>query len=436
MSKRSNDSLLFKIIVLVCTAALLLLIAVGAYFIKKERSSSSSSSQETVPTATGTDTDTSAQQEETAAADTNGNEETAATTENSNTEPVSGNTIDDIIAGMSLHQKICQLFIVTPESLTGYDLVTASGDATRSALEEYPVGGLIYFAANLENTAQTKEMLSGASGIAKELGQIPLFLAVDEEGGTVARCAEKLGTTKFSPMYDYKDQGGPTAYSNAYTIATDIASLGFNLDFAPVADTWSNPSNTVIGKRAYSDDFVDTGVLVASAVKGFKDGGVYCSLKHFPGHGNTAEDSHLGTATSSKTLDELGIDEYQAFKGGIMAGADMVMVGHITMTNIDNIPATISKTMITDELRGKLGFDGVVVTDSLAMGAVADLYSSGDLAVKVIEAGADILLMPKDMKAAVEGLEKAVESGQISEKRIDESLQRILTLKAEKLDLQ
>lgn len=119
-----------------------------------------------------------------------------------------------------------------------------------------------------------------------------------------------------------------------------------------------------------------------------------------------------------------------------MAGADMVMVGHITMTNIDNQPATLSKTMITDELRGRLGFDGVVVTDSLAMGAVADMYGSGELAVKIVEAGADILLMPKDMKAAVEGLEKAVESGQISEERINESLRRILVLKAEKLDIE
>ncbi len=433
MSKKSNDSLLFKIIVLVCTAALILLIAVGAYFIKNERSSSSSSSPETVPAGADTSAD---QQEETAAADTNEEEEPAAATEGSSKEPVSDDKIGDMIAGMSLHQKICQMFIVTPESLTGYDLVTASGDATRSALEEYPVGGLIYFAANLEDTAQTKEMLSGASGIAKELGQIPLFLAVDEEGGTVARCADKLGTTKFSPMYDYKDQGAPTAYSNAYTIASDIKGLGFNLDFAPVADTWSNPSNTVIGKRAYSDDFIDTGILVASAVKGFKDGGVYCSLKHFPGHGDTAEDSHFGTATSSKTLDELERDEYQAFKAGMMAGADMVMVGHITMTNIDNQPATLSKTMITDELRGRLGFDGVVVTDSLAMGAVADMYGSGELAVKIVEAGADILLMPKDMKAAVEGLEKAVESGQISEERINESLRRILVLKAEKLDIE
>ncbi|HRR75882.1 MAG TPA: glycoside hydrolase family 3 N-terminal domain-containing protein [Ruminococcus sp.] len=159
-------------------------------------------------------------------------------------------------------------------------------------------------------------------------------------------------------------------------------------------------------------------------------------MKHFPSHGDTAEDSHFGTASSSKTLDELERDEYQAFKAGMMAGADMVMVGHITMTNIDNQPATLSKTMITDELRGRLGFDGVVVTDSLAMGAVADMYGSGELAVKIVEAGADILLMPKDMKAAVEGLEKAVESGQISEERINESLRRILVLKAEKLDIE
>ena len=343
-----------------------------------------------------------------------------------------GDDISRLMADMSLHEKICQLFVVTPEGLTGYDLVTESGMATLDALKAYPVGGLIYFAQNLEDTEQTKTMLAATADSNTTVSDIPMFFAVDEEGGIVARCAEKLGTTEFKPMYNYREKGADTAYKNAYTIASDIAELGFNLDFAPVADTWSNPDNTVIGTRAYSDDFEQTAELVASAVKGFKDGGVVCSLKHFPGHGDTAEDSHDGMACSYKTIDELENAEYLAFESGIAAGADMVMIGHITMVNIDDQPASLSKTIITDELRGKLGFDGVVVTDALAMGALANYYSSDEIAVAVLKAGGDLLLMPEDLDSAVKGIEKAVKKGDITEKRIDESLERVLRLKKER----
>ena len=340
--------------------------------------------------------------------------------------------INDLIASMSLHEKVCQMFIVTPESLTGYDLVTQSGAATLDSLTQYPVGGLIYFAQNLETAEQTTDMITATQSSNSEVSDIPLFIAVDEEGGIVARCAEKLGTTDFDPMYNYRSEGKDTAYSNAYTIAQDISELGFNLDFAPVADTWSNPDNTVIGTRAYSDDFEETAELVASAVKGFRDGGVMCTVKHFPGHGDTAEDSHVGMACSYKTIDELEKEEYLAFESGIEAGADMVMVGHITMVNVDNMPASLSHTIITDELRNKLGFDGLIVTDSLAMGALANYYSSDEIAVQVIKAGGDILLMPTDLSAAVSGVENAVKSGDITEDRINESVARILKLKKDR----
>ncbi len=340
--------------------------------------------------------------------------------------------IDSMLSDMSLHEKVCQLFIVTPESLTGMGQVVAAGNTTKNALQNYPVGGLIYFSANLESVSQTKAMLANTTAMQKDLQMIPLFYGIDEEGGKVARAASKLGTTVFEPMYSYKDQGGDVALQNARTIASDIAGLGFNLDFAPVADTWSNPDNTVIGTRAYSDDFTETAALVAAAVEGFHEGGVACSLKHFPGHGDTSQDSHTEEATSNKTIDELIQNEYLAFESGITAGADMVMVGHITMTNIDGIPASISPVMITDELRGRLGYDGVVITDSLAMGAVANNYSSAELAVKVLNAGADILLMPADFQAAEAGVEAAVSNGTISEERINESVRRILRLKYER----
>ena len=425
--QKSNGGLLHKMIIIVCFAALFVVAGTGIVFMREIKNNEKSSGADPVKKISAVD-NSSADAENTTAENT--------TDAGIITAPADGDTYDRIISQMSLHEKICQMLIVTPESLTGYDCVTASGETTRQCLEQYPVGGLIYFAANLESMEQAKQMLSDAKQIQKDIDCIPLFYAVDEEGGDVARCAATIGTTSFEPLYTYKEQGTDTAYSNAKKIAEDISAVGFNLDFAPVADTWSNPENTVIGQRAYSDDFAETADLVASAVKGFSDGGVYCSLKHFPGHGDTAEDSHYGMAASAKTAAEMEQNEYLAFKKGIEAGADMVMVGHITMTNIDQLPASVSKTIITDELRGKLGYDGVVVTDSLAMGAVADMYSSGELAVKIIDAGADILLMPVDMKEAVASLEEAVKNGTISEERINESVRRILILKSRKMQLE
>ncbi|MBQ8966256.1 glycoside hydrolase family 3 N-terminal domain-containing protein [Ruminococcus sp.] len=336
---------------------------------------------------------------------------------------------EKVLAEMTLHQKICQMFLVTPESLTGYGQVTQADSVLDKGLENYPVSGIILFDYNLVSKDQTRGFISTGQQYNSKHSSVPLFFAVDEEGGTVARCAKKLGTTSFYNMYNYRYQGTQTAYNNAWTIANDIASLGFNLDFAPVADTWSNPNNTVIGWRAYSDNFSDAATLVASAVKGFNDGGVACTLKHWPGHGDTATDSHVGMACSYKTMEQLEKQEFLAFESGIEAGADMVMVGHITMTNIDNTPASISPVMVNDELRGKLGYDGVVVTDALGMGAVANYYDSATLAVKCVQAGDDLLLMPADLPLAVKGLEDAVANGTISEERIDKSVMRILSLK-------
>lgn len=336
--------------------------------------------------------------------------------------------VTEKLDSMTLHEKVCQMFIVTPEGLTNYTDVTYAGDATAYSIQSYPVGGMIYFAQNLETVDQTKEMIAATQGYSESAVGLPMFISVDEEGGDVARCADTLGTAQTYPMFSY-NADGQAAYDNAFAIAQDISSLGFNLDFAPVADTWSNPENTVIGTRAYSDDFNTTAELMPKAVKGFNDGGVYCTLKHFPGHGDTAEDSHYSSAVSYKSEEELETQEYLAFKSGIKAGAQMVMVGHITVPAISDEPACISEEIVTGELREKLGFKGVIITDSLAMGAVANYYSSGELAVEAVQAGVDILLMPEDLPSAVAAIEAAVEDGTISEERIDESVARILDLK-------
>ena len=331
---------------------------------------------------------------------------------------------EELLAGMSLREKLCQLMIVRPEVLTGESPVTAAGETTRLALEQYPVGGLIYSVDNLVTQEQTREMIENTQSYSK----IPLIISADEEGGNVGRLMYKLGTTFIHSMYSYKDMGEDTAYQNALTIGTDMVSCLFNTDFAPVADVWTNPANTVIGDRAYSDEFGQASELVAAAVRGFTESGVICCVKHFPGHGDTSTDTHEGAAAVDKSLEELRAGEFLPFEAGIEAGVDMVMVGHITVTAVDDEPATISHEVITGLLREELGWDSVVVTDSLDMGALAG-YEIGEVCVKYLEAGGDIMLGIPDLAAALTALETAVTEGRLTEQRIDESALRVLMLK-------
>ena len=339
------------------------------------------------------------------------------------------NRAEELLAGMTLTEKICQLMIVRPEALTGTSPVTESGEDMRAAMEQYPVGGFIYTLDNLVTREQTAAMIDNAQGYA----EIPLFIGADEEGGNVGRLMYKLGTTWIDPMYTYKDQGAQVAHDNAYTIGSDMSACHFNTDFAPVADVWTNPNNTVIGDRAYSDDFDQAAELVAAAVQGFHDAGVICSLKHFPGHGDTDTDTHTGAAVVDKTVEELMAGELKPFISGMEAGADMVMVGHITMSAIDpDVPASLSHDVVTGLLRGQLGWDGVVITDGLEMGALGR-WSCGEICVMALEAGVDILLGPSDVAAAVQAVTEAVGSGRISQARLDESVLRVLTLKLQYL---
>lgn len=331
----------------------------------------------------------------------------------------------ETLAGMSLREKVCQMFMVLPSGLTGEEAVTQAGETTRLALEQYPVGGMLYDTSNMVSQEQVREMLAATQSYSR----IPLILACDEEGGRVARLMSAVGTTKIGPMLDYAHLGPEAAAANAQIIAEDMAACGFNTDLAPVADVWSNPENTVIGDRAYSRDFAQATQLIPAAVEGFHAGGVACVLKHFPGHGDTNEDSHTGAAYVNKTLDQLREEELQPFRAGIGAGADMVMVGHLTVPAVDSEPATFSSAVVTELLREELGYYGVVITDSLKMKAVTERYSSAEAAVKAVQAGVDLLLSPENLGEAVEGLLDAVEHGEISEARVDESVLRILELK-------
>lgn len=332
-----------------------------------------------------------------------------------------------ILDSMTEEQKIYQLFVVYPEDITGVFTVTKAGEATRRALEKYPVGGFIYSQKNLISQEQAKTMAENQ----QSFSSIPLLTCIDEEGGKVYRLMNRVGTTHMDSMYSYRDQGVSKAFENAATIAGDMLSLGFNTDFAPVADVWTNPANTVIGTRAYSDSFDEAAELVAAAVRGFNDKGLVCTLKHFPGHGDTFEDSHSSLAIVHRSVDELREGEFLPFKSGIEAGADMVMVGHLAVEELGDTPADFSRDIVTGLLREELGFEGVVVTDGLSMSAATNYAACGEICVQALEAGCDILLGPENLQEGVQGILDALESGRLSMERIDESVLRILKMKVE-----
>jgi len=356
-----------------------------------------------------------------------GNEPLPDPTLNEPAEPIDpvAEKITQITDQMTIYEKICQMLIVSPDAITGVSGTTVAGDVTRAALEKYPVGGFVHFSPNIISSDQ----ITAFNEVVQEISQIPLLIAADEEGGRVTRLGSKLGAHSVRAMLTYEDGGEETAFENAIKLSDALKAHGFNTNFAPVADVWSNPANKVIGNRAYSRDFEIAAELVSAAVRGFNESNIACSLKHFPGHGDTREDTHHRSAYVTKTLEELREAELVPFISGIAAGADMVMTGHLIVPAIDDLPATLSKTLLTDILRSELDFDGVIITDSLAMSAITRHNSSGHVAVTAINAGVDILLMPVNIDETIATLVEAVENKEIPESRIDESLSRIIALK-------
>lgn len=329
-----------------------------------------------------------------------------------------------LLDGMTTREKICQLLIVHPEVLTDGGTVTAVTDDLAAALQDYPVGGFLLSAGNMTSGEQLSALTSALSAACPTA---PL-VTVDEEGGRVARLMNAVGTTKLNSMYSYRGLGTQVAYDNAQTLARDIAAYGFNTDFAPVADVWTNKQSNAIGDRAYSDDYDEAAELIASAVSGFRDAGVICCLKHFPGHGSTAADSHNGAATVDKTLPQLRQEDLKPFVSGIAAGADMVMVGHLTVPSMDDLPASLSHKIVTNLLRYDLGFRGVIVTDGLQMQALAQ-YTDGEKAVLALAAGNDMLLEISDVPGAVAAVEQALADGTLTQAALDQSVLRVLQLK-------
>ena len=335
--------------------------------------------------------------------------------------------VDACIAEMPLEDKVSGLFIITPEALTGTDVAIKAGDTTKEKLSQYAVGGLIYAKQNIKSADQLKEMISGTQGFSK----YPLFIGIDEEGGSVSRIAESGLADNVGTMGDIGTSGDPSKAKEAGSaIAAYLSEYGFNLDFAPVADVILE-GNSIIGDRSFGSNAGDDAAMVSACVEGLQEGDVSACLKHFPGLGSTTEDTHEGMATSEKTKEDFETTDFLSFQGGIDAGADFVMVSHLSVPNItgDNTPSSLSDKMITDILRGELGFNGIVITDAMDMKAVTDYYTSDEAAVKALQAGADMILMPEDFEAAYQGVLDAVNNGTLSEERINESLQRIYRVK-------
>lgn len=336
--------------------------------------------------------------------------------------------VNAAIAVMPLEDRVAGLFIVTPEAITGVNTAVKAGEGTQKALGQYSVGGLIYFEKNIRSEEQLKTMIENT----KLYTNYPLFIAVEEEGGSVTSLQKAGLGTKVDTAKAIGETGDANnAYKAADTIGTYLSDFGFNLDFAPVADL-SSVSGSVIGDRSYGSDVSVVPSFVNSAVQGLDAHGVTACLKHFPGIGSTTSDTNNGLAATNKTKEEFEAEEFKVFQASIDAGADMIMVGHISapaLTGDNNTPCSLSKEVVTNILRNEMNFDGVIITDSLSAKAITDYHAADEAAIQALRAGCDMILMPEDFEKAYNGVLQAVKDGTISEERINDSLRRIYRIK-------
>ena len=337
---------------------------------------------------------------------------------------------------LTLEQKVGQLFIVRPDALdlslsqetindAHADGVTAVTNEMRKTLQQYPVGGICQFGKNIESPSQ----LARFNADLQATSATPLLIAVDEEGGLIARLAnnDAFNLPRYASAAAVGASGDPAdAREMGQTIGSYLKTYGFNMDFAPDADVNTNPDNPIIGERAFSSDAATAAQMAAAAADGLRENGILPTLKHFPGHGDTAEDSHTDLAVTYKTREELENCELLPFAAD--TGLHAVMVGHIAAPNVtgDMTPATLSPTLI-----GMIpdAENTLIVTDSLAMDAITAAYTPGEAAVLAIQAGCDVLLMPNSLPEAYAAVLDAVQNGTISEARLDQSVNKILHYK-------
>ena len=352
--------------------------------------------------------------------------------------------VDNLMSKMTLRQKIAQMMMPDfrkwqTESDSGQKNFQVMNDEVAQIIKDYDFGGVILFAENVAQTDQTLKLttdLQEAATGGTDGSNIPLLLTIDQEGGIVYRLGS--GTALPGNMALGATRSTDAATQSGEVIGRELSALGINVDFAPVADVNSNPSNPVIGLRSYGSDPELVGSMATAA-------------KHFPGHGDTATDSHTGLPCVDKSLDELRQCELVPFQKMIDNGVDMLMTAHIQYPQVEketaiskkdgseiSLPATLSKTILTDLVRNEMHYDGIIVTDALNMDAISQNFGETDACIRAIKAGVDICLMPTilrskadmpKMDAILDGVEAAVNSGEISVDRINESVKRILSLK-------
>ena len=389
----------------------------------------SESATETIPVSTESIPESSVVPTDTEAA------ESTQATEDTEVPP-EDDPVWDQIAGLSLEDRVAQMFVVTPEALVGVSgPVTMAGETTKAAFDRCPVGGLVYMGQNLESREQTENLCWNMQKISRERIKLPVFLCVDEEGGSVARISGsgKFDIPAFENMSQVKDPDRAGEIGKA--IGVYLSELGFNVDFAPDADVLTNRANTVVRSRSFGSDPEAVRKAAAAYADGLQSQGVLPVYKHFPGHGATAEDSHLGYAVSDRSKEELLASELVPFRDAAERKIPFVMVGHISTPRLtdDGLPASLSPALVTDLLRKELGYEGIIITDALGMGAIAQHYKPAEAAVLAVKAGNDMILLSDHLTESYNAVLEAVRSGEISEGRINESVYRILKVKLTKL---
>lgn len=335
-----------------------------------------------------------------------------------------------LMESMSVEAKVGQLFMPAIINDSSGRPIRAVNDEVRRMIAEIQPGGIILFGANLVDVSQTRALVDAL----QQASSLPLLVSIDQEGGLVSRLTDSAAMNA-TPVPSARRVGRTAdtelAYEIARVIGRELRSIGVTMNFAPVADIATNPRNQVIGSRAYGNDAENVAVMVAATVAGLQIEGISSVVKHFPGHGDTLEDSHFEMAVLPHGIERLRAVEFVPFRAGITAGADGVMLGHISLPGIrDNLePATFAADLVTQYLRGELGFEGVVVTDSLAMGALVKYYAEDQLALRAFQAGADILLRPRLVRASYRTMVAAAADGTIDLDALNASVRRILWLK-------
>ena len=319
---------------------------------------------------------------------------------------------------MTLDEKIAQMLVV---DLSAPEIP----DSELELLRTVPYGGYILMSGAYTTLTETRAMVEKLQSSAKT----PLIITTDQEGGLVQRL--QLITypkaTYIPDMYSVGETGDLNyAKTIGRVLAEELRTIGVNVDMAPDADVFSNPNNTVIGRRSFSSDPDTVAKMTQALAQGLEQNGVTATFKHFPGHGDTATDSHINLPVINRSREELDSSDLIPFKNAIKNNAEFIMIGHIAMPNLtgDNTPATLSYKITTELLRNELGFQNLIITDGLNMGALINNYSEEDIYTKTVEAGADLLLIPVNPTLAIEAIKK-----NIPESRIDESVYRILKFK-------